>query len=882
MILDKAYDHKKIESKWVDVWSNSNIFNVSGIKEGKRFSIVIPPPNITGGLHIGHALQYTLHDLYTRWKRMRGYISIWVPGMDHAGIATQYIVEKELAKENLTREMLGREEFIKRTWEWAEKAKAKIKYQLMKIGSSCDWSHQRFTLEEDLSRAVTEAFVCLYNENLIYSAEYIINWCPRCKTALSDLETIHKEYKGKLFYIKYPLVSGRGYIEVATTRPETILGDTAVGVNPNDERYRSIIGEYVILPVLRRSIRIIADEIVDPSFGTGAVKITPGHDPDDFEVGKRHRLEVVNIMTDAGQMNENACPYNGQDRFICRMNILKDLANEGLLSKEEDYTYSIGHCFRCDTIVEPRISKQWFVKMKPLAEPAIEAVEKGKVELIPSNWNKVYFDWLRNIRDWCISRQIWWGHQIPAYYCQDCLTVNVTRRKPSACIKCNGINLVQDEDVLDTWFSSALWPFSVFGWPDNTAELQKYYPTDLLITGYDILFFWVARMIMMGLKFMNNVPFRQVLFTGLIRDEKGNKMSRTKGNVVDPLEVIENMGADALRFTLISQTADAMDVSFSMSKIYGNRTFMNKLWNATRFVLLNVTEDFKKKPIKYGELLICDKWILTRINEVINEVEQNLSVYQLTNASKILYHFVWNEFCDWYVEFCKSSLNSSYTVRKDITLNVLVTVLERILKVLHPFTPFITEELWTYLKELVGEENPLSHSQLPDYNSNELFEESKGSIAAIQAVVSTIRQIRAEVNIPPQKEIDCYLITDKNSYWKIFTDYQDQIIFLTKINKMLRTDSFPADKLIIKDSCAYAQIGIDPLESIDAGKEIERIQKEIVKLEKIISEVQIKLNDAKILANAPAEVIENFKNRYDESVSRLNRLKTHKESLQFK
>lgn len=882
MILEKAYDHKKIEDKWVKIWSNSNRFNVSEIKEGKRFSIVIPPPNITGGLHTGHALQYTLHDLYTRWKRMRGYISLWVPGMDHAGIATQYIVEKELAKEDLTREKLGREEFIKRTWEWAEKAKAKIKYQLMKLGSSCDWSHQRFTLEEDLSRAVTEAFVRLYNEDLIYRAEYIINWCPRCKTALSDLETIHKEYGGKLFYIKYPLASGNGYIEVATTRPETILGDTAVGVNPRDKRYGSIIGEYVILPILKRRIRIIADEVVDPSFGTGAVKITPGHDPDDFEIGKRHKLEVVNIMTDTAQMNESAGPYDGQDRFVCRMNILKDLANEGLLSKEEDYTYSIGHCFRCDTIVEPRVSKQWFVRMKPLTASAIEAVEKGKVELIPSNWNKVYFDWMCNIRDWCISRQIWWGHRIPAYYCQDCLEVNVASRKPTACKRCKGINLIQDDDVLDTWFSSALWPFSVFGWPEHTDELQKYYPTDLLITGYDILFFWVARMIMMGLKFMNDVPFRQVLFTGLIRDEKGNKMSRTKGNVVDPLEVIENMGADALRFTMISQTADAMDVSFSMSKIYGNRTFMNKLWNATRFVLLNVSENFRKKPIKFEELLIFDKWILTRINEVINELEKYLSTYQLTNACKLLYHFVWNEFCDWYVEFCKPSLSGAARERRDITVNVLITVLERILKILHPFTPFITEELWIYLKELVGEENQLSLAQMPDYNSDELFEESKESIAAIQAAVSTIRQIRAEVNIPPQKEVDCYLITDYDSYWKLFTDCRDQIIFLTKINKILRTDSFPADKLIIKDSFAYAQIGIDPLGSIDVNKETERIQKEIVKLEKIISEVQIKLNDAKMLANAPAEIIENFKNRYDESVNRLNRLRAHKESLKFK
>jgi len=882
MIIDKAYEHKKIEEKWVEYWSKSDIFNVRSAVRDKRFSIVIPPPNITGGLHTGHALQYTLHDLYTRWKRMKGYVAIWVPGMDHAGIATQYIVEKELAKENLSREQIGREEFIKRTWEWAEKAKAKIKFQLMKLGSSCDWSHQRFTLERDLSRAVTEAFVRLYNENLIYKAEYIINWCPRCKTALSDLETIHKEQSGRLFYIKYPLESGRGYIEVATTRPETILGDTAVGVNPNDDRYKLLIGEYVILPILKRRIPIIADEAVDPAFGTGAVKITPGHDPDDFEIGKRHKLEIVNIMTDDAIMNENAGPYKGQDRFTCRVNILKDLERDGLFSKEEDYVHAIGHCFRCDTIVEPRVSKQWFVKMKPLAEPAIEAVEKGKVELIPSNWNKVYYDWLRNIRDWCISRQIWWGHQIPAYYCHKCNYINVSSENLTRCNGCGGDNLVQEQDVLDTWFSSALWPFSVFGWPDNTPDLQAYYPTDLLITGYDILFFWVARMIMMGLKFMNDVPFKQVLFTGLIRDEKGNKMSRTKGNVVDPLDVIEKMGADALRFTLISQTADAMDVAFSPSKIYGNRTFMNKLWNATRFVLLNLPDDFKIEPFDYDKLTLFDKWILTRINEVISEVDNSLSTYQLINATKAIYHFIWNEYCDWYIEFSKPALNSSDIDRKRITLNVLITVLSRILKILHPFTPFITEELWTYVRKFTGEYTLLSLAKMPDYNSAEIFSDCKKDIEAIQDVVSRIRQIRAEINIPPQKEIDCYLMPTNDYYWELFYASLPQITFLSKLRNFVRANSYPSDKLIIKDSSPYAQIGIDPLGSIDPNKEIERISKEITKLEKIIAEVLEKLNDPAIIANAPREVVENFKMRYNDSTNRLNRLKTHKESLRFK
>ncbi|OGF67054.1 MAG: valine--tRNA ligase [Candidatus Fischerbacteria bacterium RBG_13_37_8] len=880
MILEKAYEHKEIEKKWMEFWLNSTIFQVGQVVQGKRFSIVIPPPNITGGLHIGHGLQYTLHDVYTRWKRMKGCTSLWVPGMDHAGIATQYIMEKELAKENVTREQLGRDKFIERVWQWAGAAMDRIKFQLMKLGSSCDWSHQHFTLNDDLTRAVLEAFVRLYQERLIYRAEYIINWCPRCLTALSDLETIHKEYSGKLFYIRYPLKSGQGYVEVATTRPETIPGDTAVGVNPNDERYKVAIGDYVILPVLKREIPIIADEAVDPAFGTGAVKITPGHDPDDFEIGKRHKLASITIMTDSAKMNEQSGPYEGQDRFVCRKNILSDLANEGLLAKEEDYAYSIGHCFRCDTIVEPRVSKQWFVRMKPLAEPAIKAVEDGRVELVPSNWNKVYYDWLNNIRDWCISRQIWWGHQIPAYYCQDCseLTVSVTR--PLKCQQCNSTSLIQDEDVLDTWFSSALWPFTVFGWPEKTVDLKQYYPTNLLITGYDILFFWVARMIMMGLKFMNDVPFKQVLFTGLIRDEKGNKMSRTKGNVVDPLEVIDNMGADALRFTLISQTADAMDVSFSRNKVQGNRAFMNKLWNVSRFVLMNIPDEFMVKPLRAEDLSLFDRWILTRTNEIIQEVDHNLTYYELSKAGNLLYHFIWNEFCDWYVEFSKPYLNAPDEKRKETTLNVLAVVLGKILKVLHPFTPFITEELWSIVKKLFKEDKTLALTAMPEYVETEVFAESKEEITAIQDVISRVRQIRAEMNIAPQKEVSCYVKIAEDKYGELFTYALPQILFLAKLKEFFLAAEFPADKMLVKDSAPCAHIGVDLLESVDRDKETARIEKEISKLEKTLNDVTAKLIDKNIIEKAPREVIESFQNRKDETQLRLNRLRAHLHDLQ--
>lgn len=877
--MEKAYEHKGIEEKWLSYWMRSNLFIANNEFEGKRFSIVIPPPNITGALHMGHALQYTLHDLYTRWKRMKGYMALWVPGMDHAGIATQYVVEKELAKENLFREILGREEFLKRVWEWKEKAIEKIKYQLMKLGSSCDWSRQRFTLDEGLSEAVSEAFVRLYRENLIYRAEYIINWCPRCLTALSDLETVHKEYRGKLYYIRYPMKLGDGYIEVATTRPETMLGDTAVAINPKDERYHGYEGKYLILPLVKRTIPIIADEAVMISFGTGAVKITPSHDPDDFQIAKRHNLPGINVMTADGKMNKEAQQYEGLDRFECRIKILEDLRAEGLLSKEEDYNYSIGHCYRCDTIIEPRISTQWFVYMKPLAEPAMKAVEEGRIRLIPENWDKVYFDWMNNIKDWCISRQIWWGHRIPAFHCLNCNFVNVDVSKPERCRNCNSMELIQDSDVLDTWFSSALWPFSVFGWPKETKDLKAFYPTDLLITGFDILFFWVARMIVMGLKFMNDVPFKKVFLTGLIRDEAGQKMSKTKGNIIDPLEIIESMGADSLRFTLISQTTAGNDVSISKSKIYGNRTFMNKLWNATRFVLMHIPDNFQIAKFDKENLSLFDKWILTRINEVIKEVNEALENYNVSEACYSLYHFVWNEYCDWYIEFSKPYLSSGNEERIKITLTVLITILDKVLKLLHPFIPFITEELWQNLKFVKKEKESLALASYPEYHPEEIFKDSKEPVLFLRNLISQIRQIRAEMNVAPQKKIDCYLIPKSDSEDKVCKNYSEQIIFLTNLNQLAIIKEFPKDAVLIKDSLANIEIGVDLLGSINIGKETERINKEIIKLEKTKKELSEKLYDKNIIEKAPKEIIEGYKIRLEETKIRLNRLSCHLNDL---
>ncbi len=694
--IAKTYNPKEFEDRIYAFWMEKGYFTPKIDSEKQPFTIVIPPPNITGQLHMGHALDNTLQDILIRWKRMQGYSALWIPGSDHASIATEVKVLDTIREETgLTKKEIGREEFLKRAWAWKDKYENRILSQLKKLGSSCDWTRTRFTMDEVCSRAVREVFVSLYEKGLIYRGDRIINWCPDCNTALSDAEVEHKEHKGHLWYIKYPIKGEDGYVVIATTRPETMLGDVAVAVNPDDERYKDVVGKTLILPLVGREIPVIADSYVDPSFGTGAVKVTPAHDPNDFEMGIRHNLEFINIMNENATINENGGKYKGLDRYEARERIVEDLKNLGLLLKVEDHVHNVGHCYRCDTVVEPLLSKQWFVKMEPLAKPALEVVKEGKIKFVPERFEKIYTNWLENIKDWCISRQLWWGHRIPAWYCDDCGHITVSRKDPQKCEACGSTNIHQDEDVLDTWFSSALWPFSTMGWPEETQDLKYFYPTDVLVTGYDIIFFWVARMIFMSLEFMKEVPFKHVLIHGLVRDAQGRKMSKSLGNGIDPLEVIEEYGADTLRFTLVIGNAPGNDMRFSQDKVELSRNFANKLWNASRYVLLNLTDN--DTNLYTDGLTIADKWILTRYNNIVKEVTENLEKFELGIAATKLYDFVWSEFCDWYIELSKPVLYSDNLEAKKVTKSVLRYVLDNTLRLLHPFMPFITEEIWQNL-----------------------------------------------------------------------------------------------------------------------------------------------------------------------------------------
>ncbi|MDP3016627.1 MAG: valine--tRNA ligase, partial [Deltaproteobacteria bacterium] len=694
-ILDKSYDPHQVEEKWYRFWMEQQYFRADESSNSQAYSIVIPPPNVTGVLHIGHALNNTLQDILIRFKRMEGCSVLWMPGTDHAGIATQNVVERQLMEEGLDRHALGRDKFIERVWKWKEQSGGTIINQLKKLGASCDWSRERFTMDEGLSEAVREVFIHLYQEGLIYRGHYIINWCPRCQTALSDLEVEHHEISGKLYHLRYPFREGNHFVVVATTRPETVLGDTAVAVHPEDERYQGDIGRKVILPVLGREIPVIGDPYVDMEFGTGCLKITPAHDFNDFEIGLKHGLEQVKVIDEEGRMNEHAGPYQGLDRFVCRERIVEDFKQEGVLIKTEDYHHKVGHCYRCKTIVEPNLSLQWFVRTKPLAQPAIEAVRTGRTRIVPELWEKTYYEWMENIKDWCISRQIWWGHRIPAWYCEACGEVIVAKEEPRSCSKCGSNQLKQETDVLDTWFSSALWPFSTMGWPEETAELKVFYPTSVLVTGFDILFFWVARMMMMGLKFMGDVPFRDVYIHGLVRDEKGEKYSKTRGNVVDPLDLIDRFGADALRFTLAALTMPGSDLKLSESRTEGYRHFANKIWNASRFALMNLealSPDAMAQTHSPEEFSLPDRWIRGRLNETIRSVRKALEEYKFNEACHILYQFIWHEFCDWYLEMTKLYLyREGDQKRQDLTRQTLLEVLDAILRLLHPFMPFITE-----------------------------------------------------------------------------------------------------------------------------------------------------------------------------------------------
>ncbi len=873
-VLDKSYDPHQVEEKWYRYWEEHGYFRADETSERKAYSIVIPPPNVTGVLHIGHALNNTLQDILIRFKRMDGYNVLWMPGTDHAGIATQNVVEKQLLEEGLDRHQLGRERFIERVWRWKAQSGGTIIGQLKKLGASCDWSRERFTMDEGLSEAVKEVFLRLYQEGLIYRSNYIINWCPRCQTALSDLEVEHQEVLGKLYHLKYPLREDDRFVIVATTRPETMLGDTAVAVNPGDERYQDVIGKKVILPVVHREIPVIADAYVDVEFGTGCLKITPAHDFNDFEIGLKHGLEQIKVIDEAGRMNENAGPYQGMDRFECREKMIEDFERDGILIKTEDYRHMVGHCYRCKTVVEPNLSLQWFVKTKPLAKPAIEAVREGRTRIIPEVWEKTYFEWMENIRDWCISRQIWWGHRIPAWYCENCGQVIVAKETPISCPKCGSNRLTPETDVLDTWFSSALWPFSTMGWPRETELLKRFYPTSVLVTGFDILFFWVARMMMMGLKFMGDVPFRDVYIHGLVRDERGEKYSKTRGNVVDPLDLIERYGADALRFTLAALTMPGSDLKLSESRTEGYRHFANKIWNASRFALMNL-EEFDpyelNKEVSPEAFSLPDRWVRRRLNQVIREVRRSLEEYRFNEACHVLYQFIWHEFCDWYLELSKLYLyREADKERKDLTRRTLLVVLDATLRLLHPFMPFITEEIWQQLPRR-REKPSIMIAEFPEPDKRFEDEAVAGEMGLIIEVTTALRNIRGEMNLPPGEQIAVLFRTKNETVERKLQENQSfiQSLALVKEFKFGRDLEKPLYSafVVVRDVEIYV-----PMDRSRMEEEAKRLEKEIAKIEKESAFVTKKLTNEQFLAKAPPEVVEEVKEKASEFGDRRKKL----------
>ncbi|MGB9839544.1 valine--tRNA ligase [Thermovenabulum sp.] len=865
--LPSVYDPKNVEEKWYKYWEENDLFRAKIDKSKKPFTIVIPPPNVTGNLHMGHALNNTLQDILIRFKRMQQIPTLWLPGTDHAGIATEAKVKEQLAQEGLSKYDLGREKFLERVWAWKEKYGGTIVNQLKKLGASCDWSRFRFTLDEGLSKAVREVFVSLYEKGLIYRGDYIINWCPTCKTTLSDIEVEYEEHQGKLYYIKYPFKNGKGFIQIATTRPETMLGDVAVAVNPGDERYKHLIGEKVILPIMEREIPIIADEYVDMEFGTGAVKITPGHDPNDFEIGLRHKLPVVKVMNEEGKMNENAGKYAGLDRYEARKLIVEELKAKDLLVKINDINHSIGHCYRCDTVVEPMVSKQWFVKMKPLAEPAIQVVKDGKVKFVPERFTKIYINWLENIHDWCISRQLWWGHRIPAWYCRDCNEMTVSREDLKECPKCKSKNLEQDPDVLDTWFSSALWPFSTLGWPEKTEDLEYFYPTSVLVTGYDIIFFWVARMIFSAMEFMKKEPFEYVVITGLVRDALGRKMSKSLGNGIDPLEVIEKYGADTLRFSLSTGNTPGNDMKFYWEKVEHSRNFANKIWNASRFVLMNL-EGYVPEKIEIEKLSLKDRWILARLNNVIGEVTDFLEKFEIGIAASKIYDFFWSEFCDWYIEMAKIDLSGEKEEAKNITKGVLYTVLENSLKLLHPFMPFITEEIW---QQLHHEGKSVMVSEWPKVNPAYNFDDIE-KMEVLMEAIRGIRNIRAEMNVPPSKKAGILIKATQKDIEGLFRDNMDIIYFLAKVDKaeFIEKEVFPkkAMSTVVKGAEIYV-----PVEGlIDVDLEIERLRKEREELREELERAERKLGNENFVNKAPREVVEKERLKAEEYKDKISKI----------
>jgi len=875
-LLNKGYEPHDVEKRWYDFWEKESLFAANEEKNDQKcYSIVIPPPNVTGVLHMGHALNNTLQDILCRYRRLCGDNVLWMPGTDHAGIATQNVVEKKLADEGMDRHQVGRKKFIEAVWQWRSEYGSAIINQLKRLGASCDWERERFTMDEGLSRAVRKVFVNLYQEGLIYRGNYIINWCHRCHTALADLEVEHEAHEGHLYYVRYPFTNGTGGVVVATTRPETMLGDTAVAVNPNDERYQGMESLQVILPLMNRTIPIIKDKYVDMSFGTGALKITPAHDPNDFEIGNHHNLERIKVIGDDGRMTSEAGRFQGLDRFECREAVVNALKEEGLLEKIEPYQHSIGHCYRCKTIIEPNLSKQWFIRTKPLAKKAIYAVKNGDTKIIPEIWTKTYFEWMNNIKDWCISRQIWWGHQIPAWTCNTCKEIIVAMDTPATCPACGGTDLLQDTDVLDTWFSSALWPFSTMGWPDQTPLLKLFYPTSVLVTGFDILFFWVARMMMMGIHFMKDVPFKDVYVHALVRDEEGKKMSKSTGNVIDPLSVIDRYGTDAFRFTLAAFAAQGRDVKMSEKRVEGYRNFINKIWNAARFALTHINKPYKN--ITPQPLSLVDRWILSRLYRVSGKVSQGLDSYRFNDAAGELYKFVWHEFCDWYLEAIKPTLyGKEGQNRQQATLSVLWRVLHDTLVLLHPFAPFITEEIW---HKLPGTQGAIMKAAFPLYSDNDdgvkRDEEAELNMSLISGIITGIRNIRGEMNISPSLSLAVSAQSQNESTNKTIQQYRNMIINLAGLKSLSVGNAVERPKsaatAVVNDATIFVSLeGI-----VDFAKEIERLEKEINKLTNESATVLKKLNNEDFLGKAPVEVVEKVKAKHDLLVEKQQKLLSH-------
>jgi len=848
--LPKIYEPQQVEAKIYEMWEKSGAFHAVKDESKKPFTIVMPPPNVTGQLHMGHAMDATLQDTLIRFKRMQGYNALWLPGVDHAGIATQIKVEEELRKEGLTRYDLGREKFLERVWDWKHKYGNRIVEQQKKLGASCDWDRAAFTMDEGCSKAVREVFVSLYEKGLIYKGSRIINWCPNCVTALSDAEVEYVDKPGKLWHLRYPLADGTGEVVVATTRPETMLGDTGVCVNPNDERYQHLIGKTVILPLVNKEIPIVADDYAEMEFGTGCVKMTPAHDPNDFEVGLRHNLEVIRVLDDNGKINALGGKYEGLDRYEARKQIVADLEAGGYLVKIEDHAHNVGTCYRCHNDVEPIISAQWFVKMKPLAEEAIRSVNEGETVFVPDRFTKNYMNWMTNIRDWCISRQLWWGHQIPVWYCADCGHMTCSREDAQTCEKCGSANIERDPDVLDTWFSSALWPFETLGWPEKTEDLDYFYPTDVLVTGYDIITFWVSRMIVSGLEHTGKAPFHTVLIHGLVRDNQGRKMSKSLGNGIDPLEMIEKYGCDALRMNMVTGNSPGNDMRFYVERCEAMRNFANKLWNASRYVMMNLAEDAVNELPEAGKLEIADKWVLSKLNTLISEVTENLEHYELGVAVQKIYDFIWDTYCDWYIELTKARLYSEDADRKQTAIQVLVYVLDQTLRLLHPFMPFITEEIW---QSLPHEGDALITAKWPEYSEALAFKTEEDHMESVMNAIRAIRARRTEMNVPPSKKAALYVVTSKP---EIFTEGEGFIQRLAYADAvtMLENDPENLDGMVTITT-ADAKLYIPMGQLVDVQKEIERITKELEAAKKFLGSLEAKLSNEKFVSRAPEAVV---------------------------